>query len=78
MNRLHIVALFAAAVAFAQQPPNIAGVYQSIPNSVTLPGGLKNSGSPNDVQLTPAAAQQSKTIASDRSYLVIGPNGLRG
>jgi len=48
--------------ASAQQPPNIAGVYQSIPNNVTLPGGLKNSGSPNDVSLTPATARQSRAI----------------
>jgi hypothetical protein len=54
--------VLATTVTSAQQPPNIAGVYQSIPNSVTLPGGLKNTGSPNDISLTPAAAQQSKAI----------------
>ena len=42
--------------------PNLAGVYQSIPNGVTLPGGLKNSGSPEEIPLTPAAAAQRKAI----------------
>jgi len=52
-----------ASLANAQQTtPNLSGVYQSIPNSVTLPGGLKNSGSPGEIWLTPAAAAQMKTI----------------
>jgi hypothetical protein len=51
--------------ALAQQqpnPPNIAGVYRSIPSGVTLPGGLKNSGSPAEIPLLPKAAQQMKTV----------------
>lgn len=41
---------------------NLAGVYRSIPNSATLPGSLKNSGSPNEIQLQPAAAERMKTV----------------
>jgi hypothetical protein len=43
-------------------PPDLAGVYQSIPNGVALPGGLKNSGSPAEISLLPKAAAQAKTI----------------
>jgi len=43
-------------------PPDLAGVYQSIPNGTTLPGGLKNSGSPAEISLLPKAAAQAKTI----------------
>jgi hypothetical protein len=42
--------------------PDLAGVYQSIPNGTTLPGGLKNSGSPAEISLLPKAAAQAKTM----------------
>jgi hypothetical protein len=42
--------------------PDLAGVYQSIPNGTILPGGLKNSGSPAEISLLPKAAAQAKTI----------------
>lgn len=41
----------------AQSPPDLAGVYRSIANGRTLPGGLKNSGSPGEI----AALPQAKT-----------------
>jgi len=41
--------------------PDLAGVYQSIPNETTLPGRLKNSGSPREISLLPKAAAQAKT-----------------
>lgn len=44
-------------------PPDLAGVYQSIPNGTSLPGGLKNSGSPGEISLLPKAAAQAKTIS---------------
>jgi len=60
---------FAGVVSLALWPagamaaaPDLAGVYQSIPNSRTLPGGLKNSGSPNNITLLPAAVAQMKTV----------------
>ena len=42
--------------------PDLAGVYQSIPNASVLPGGLRNSGSPGEISLLPKAAAQAKTI----------------
>jgi hypothetical protein len=63
--------IFAASpVLFGQQKSatqgsaktaDLQGVYQSIPNSATLPGGLKNSGSPAAISLLPAAAAQAKS-----------------
>jgi hypothetical protein len=43
-------------------PPNLQGVYQAIPASATLPGGLKNQGSPSAITLLPEAAKQAKTF----------------
>lgn len=54
-----IAALFANAQAAS---PDLAGVYQIIPNAVTLPGGLKNAGSPAELPLLPAAAEQMKSV----------------
>jgi len=51
--------------AYAQQTPNIAGVYRSIANNVTLPGDLKNSGSPNEIPLLPSVSAQMKTADAD-------------
>lgn len=42
--------------------PDLAGVYQSIPNETTLSGGRRNTGSPADITLLPAAVEQMKTI----------------
>ena len=42
--------------------PDLQGVYQSIPDSITLPGGLKNAGSPAAIELLPEAARQAKSI----------------
>ena len=43
-------------------PPSLAGVYQIIAGATTLPGGLKNAGSPAELALLPAAAQQMKSV----------------
>jgi len=69
--RAGVPILLAAAgfVAAAQNPrsavtsPNLDGVYQAIPNGTVLPGGLKNIGSPGDLALQPAAAQQMKGMS---------------
>jgi len=42
--------------------PDLQGVYQSIPDSTALPGGLKNAGSPAAIELLPEAARQAKSI----------------
>jgi len=43
-------------------PPHLHGVYQAVPAQATLPGGLKNSGSPAAIELLPAAARQVQSI----------------
>jgi hypothetical protein len=45
------VALVACIRTAQAQPPDIAGVYQAIPDGTTLPGGLGNAGSPEKVAL---------------------------
>lgn len=41
--------------------PDITGVYEAVPNNETVPGGLKNSGSPQDIGVQPEAAAKAKT-----------------
>ncbi|HTA66967.1 MAG TPA: hypothetical protein VK776_01770 [Bryobacteraceae bacterium] len=55
-----LLSLFAASLIMAQ--PDLHGVYQSIPDRTTLPGGLKNTGSPAAISLLPEAAQQARSI----------------
>lgn len=81
--RIIVLATFIAGTAAAQsQPspnkaPSLEGVYESIPNGVVLSGGLKNSGSPDEVPLTPSAAAQMKTVDpkedAGRLCLPVGP-----
>jgi hypothetical protein len=70
---LMVVPILCAPLGFSQQnqapqgrtalgPPDLQGVYQSIPDRITLPGGLKNLGSPAAVTLLPEAARQAKSI----------------
>jgi len=54
-----LTALFANGQA---APPDLAGVYQIVSSAVTLPGGLKNTGSPAELPLLPAAAAQMKSV----------------
>jgi len=46
--------------------PDLQGVYQSIPDRTTLPGGLKNIGLPAAIGLLPKAAQQAKSVDSKK------------
>ena len=56
-------AALAALFANAQTaPPDLAGVYQVIERSVTLPGGLKNAGSPAELPLLAEAVAQMKSV----------------
>ncbi len=48
--------------SFSMAQPSLQGVYQSIPASTTLPGGLKNLGSPAAITLLPDAAQQARAV----------------
>ena len=88
MNReVAIIALVAGLMMMLAQPaaaqsaktavPDFTGVYQSIPNSVTLPGGLKNEGSPEEISLLPAAAAKARTAGFGpdpaKTCQVIGP-----
>jgi len=63
-----LVAIGAAASLAAQSgrseasPPNLTGVYQSIASGVTLPRGLRNTGSPEEIVLAPAAIEQIKSV----------------
>ena len=63
-----VVPIVCAPLTMAQQSREVAGlrdlqgVYQSVPDQVTLPGGLKNGGSPAAIQLLPEAARQARSI----------------
>ena len=52
----------AQAGQVTKDAPELAGVYRIIASGTTLPGGLKNAGSPADLVLLPAAAQQIKSV----------------
>ena len=45
----------------AGAPPDLTGVYQLVPNGVTLPGGFQNAGGPEEVPLQPSALAVQKT-----------------
>src|SRR5580693_3773292 len=66
--QLAAIPILCAPLILAQQnrgaagPPDLQGVYQSIPDRTTLPGGLKNAGSPAAISLLPEAAQQARSI----------------
>jgi hypothetical protein len=60
---LAVVPILCAPLTLAQpSPPDLRGVYQSIPDRMTLPGGLKNAGSPTAIALLPEAARQAKSV----------------
>lgn len=74
-----LAAIF-STTAFPESAPastDLTGVYQSIPLDAVLAGGLKNSGSPGAISLTPSARDQMKSVdpKSDpgRLCLPIGP-----
>ena len=80
------IGLIAGLMMFAQPStaqstktaaPDLTGVYQSIPKGASVPGGLKNQGSPEEISLQPAAA--AKALATHlgldpaQTCQVIGP-----
>jgi hypothetical protein len=46
----------------AGAPPDLAGVYEVVSNDTTLPGGLRNTGSPAEIMPLPAALAQTKSV----------------
>lgn len=69
LARFMAIAVAALPLTMAQQPghtaagpPDLQGVYQAIPDRMTLAGGLKNAGSPAAVELLPEAARQAKSM----------------
>ena len=80
---IFLVALMmtAAPSAFAQaskgSTPDLTGVYELVPNDVTLPGGLKKAGSPEEISLLPAAAAKAKatdlSLDTAKDCQIIGP-----
>ena len=79
---IFIVALMMIVPAgFAQasksSTPDLTGVYELVPNNVTLPGGLKNAGSPQEISLLPAAAAKAKatdlSLDTAKDCQIIGP-----
>lgn len=53
--------------------PDLQGVYQAIASGVTLPGGLKNAGSPGEIQRAPAAALESPSKDPWKMCQPVGP-----
>jgi hypothetical protein len=68
----------AALAQAAKTPtPDLTGVYELVPNDVTLPGGLKNAGGPEEISLLPAAAAKAKAmdlnLDTAKDCQIIGP-----
>jgi len=59
-------ASYAVAQTARGTTPDLGGVYQPIPNSKVLAGGLKNIGSPAEIPLLPAAREQMKSVIPDK------------
>ena len=77
-----LAVISAAGVARAQAgagqstPLDLAGVYQSMPDGVTLSGGFRNSGSPGEISLTASAREQMKAVnLKDDPWKTCGPIG---
>ena len=69
---IQVTAIWAMVHLHAQDAPVLTGVYQAVPNDTVLPGGLRNSGSPRDVHLQPAAAD----LKSEDSIQIEGYNAV--
>lgn len=61
MKTLFISLQLVAAAVAQTAAPDLRGVYQSIPDRMTLPGSLKNAGSPTAIELLPESARQAKS-----------------
>src|ERR1051326_3762326 len=74
---LGLVLFLQPAAGQSSKTADFTGVYQSVPNGITLPGGLRNEGSPEQISLQPAAAAKAKTTNFGKdpaeTCQVIGP-----
>jgi hypothetical protein len=52
----------AQASRLLKSPPDLGGVYQSIANTTSLPGGLKNLGSPIEIATSAVSSRAMKTV----------------
>lgn len=70
-----VVWFFGAAILCAPlaAQPDVQGVYQAIPSGATLPGGLKNAGSPEAIQGAPAAALEAPSKDPWKMCQPVGP-----
>jgi hypothetical protein len=57
-----LLALVGAVQAQAPNVPPLRGIYQAVGDDVVLAGRLRNAGSPEKVELLPAAVAQMKTV----------------
>ena len=62
MRQTAFIALALGLASLASAQADLRGVYQAIPNGATLAGARKNAGSPADIALLPAVAEQMKTV----------------
>lgn len=65
----------AQASRSAAGTPDLTGVYQAIPQGVTLPGGFKNSGGPGEIAARPASQTGKVDLNEDAAKLClpVGP-----
>lgn len=72
MTRAVLAVLVCSGWAYAE-PPDLAGVYQAIPDGTTLAGGLKNAGSPANIALLPGTAHADLKQDPAKMCQPIGP-----
>jgi len=62
---LLVALMLSTLCAFAQGTRggilDLTGVYEAVPDTTTIPGGLRNSGSPEEISVLPDAAGKAKT-----------------
>ncbi len=72
-----LLASLDAAAQSGREAPDFTGVYDLVPDGTAIPGGLRNDGSPEAIELLPAAAAvaASRDLSLDtaKDCQVIGP-----
>jgi hypothetical protein len=72
VTRALLAVLVCSGWAYAE-PPDLAGVYQAIPDGTTLAGGLRNAGSPANIALIPGAAHADLKQDPAKMCQPVGP-----
>jgi hypothetical protein len=72
VTRAVLAVLVCSGLAYAE-PPDLAGVYQAIPDGTTLTGGLRNAGSPANIALVPSTAHADLKQDPAKMCQPIGP-----